>query len=130
MKLTHKLIILWLICLAYAFIMKGCEAQELTASWYSVASLKAEGTWKTSKGVMADGKCFSDSGFTCATRLYPLGTCLRISSIETGKWVVVEVTDRVGARFAKTRIDLTPMAFLRLAELKKGVVAVNVEEIK
>lgn len=106
------------------------EPVNLTASWYSIASLKAEGTYKYSKGVMANGKKFKDEAYTCATRLWPLASTLRITNLTTGKYVEVKVTDRIAKRFAKTRIDLTPVAFLRLAKLEKGVIPVKVEEVR
>ena len=97
------------------------------ASWYSIASLKKEGTYKYSKGVMANGKIFSDNGYTCATRLYPLGTYLYVTNIKSNKTVKVKVTDRIGKRFAKTRIDLSKLAFSKLDKLEKGIIQVKVE---
>ena len=106
----------------------------LTASYYSVSSLKKEGTWKISKGVMANGEKFNDDKFTCATQLFPLHSILRITSLENKKTVVVLVTDRIGKRFAKTRIDLSRRAFMEIAGgeqgLKKGLLQVSVEEVK
>ena len=105
------------------------ETIPLKASWYSVESLKKEGTWKYSKGVMANGHQFSDAEFTCATRLFPMGTILKVYRTTTGKFVLVKVTDRIGKRFAKTRIDLSKGAFSKIADLKQGVVPCKVEVI-
>ena len=125
--------ILWtvigIICL---LMLRGCDtafAQELTASWYSVESLKKEGTWKYSKGVMANGEIFKDERLTCATRLWPLNTYVRITSLETNESIIVKITDRIGKRFAKTRIDLSISAFKRISTPKQGLVTVNVERI-
>jgi rare lipoprotein A len=101
----------------------------LKASWYSEESLKREGTWKTSQGVMANGKKFNEKAFTCACRLYPLGTKLCITNIDTGNKVVVEVTDRIGKRFANSRIDLSKHAFEAIGELKQGLINIKVEVI-
>ena len=109
-------------------VPKGCRL--LMASWYSIESLKKEGTYKYSKGVMANGKNFDENNLTCATRLFPLGSSLFITNLENGKKVVVLVTDRIGKRFTTKRIDLSKLAFSRIAELKRGVVAVKVERIK
>lgn len=112
--------------------IKNCTASQskiLLASFYSVASLKAEGTYKTSKGVMANGKLFNELDTTCACNLYPIGTTLRVTVLDTGKSVVVKVTDRIGKRFAKTRIDLSKLAFSRIAELRQGIVKVEVTPI-
>jgi hypothetical protein len=99
----------------------------LTASWYSMASLKKEGTFKTSKGVMANGQMFEDGKLTAATRLFPLGTRLSVRNVRTNRRVLVTVTDRIGKRFAKTRIDLSKAAFAQIAQLSAGVVPVEVE---
>ena len=102
----------------------------LTASWYSIESLKKEGTYKYSKGVMANGQKFSDNDFVCATRLFPLGCYLLVTNLENKKSVVVKVTDRIGKRFAKTRVDLSKKAFSCLAELDRGIIKIKVERIK
>ena len=105
----------------------------LTASWYSVESLHKDGQWKITKGVMANGNRFSDINYTCATWLYPLGTILRVDNRSNGKSILVVVTDRINRRFAKTRIDLSPIAFKTLAGRKglaKGLIKVLVERIK
>ena len=124
------------VCLLVALLImvvccKGCKAQEipLQASWYSIDSLKREGTYKYSKGVMANGHIFSDNNFTCATRLFPLGSTLRVNMGLSKSYVIVKVTDRIGKRFAKTRIDLSRAAFQRIANLKEGLINVEVERI-
>ncbi len=107
----------------------GVFAFQLQASWYSESSLKKEGTWRYSHGKMANGRMYDETKFTCATRLFPLGTKLRIKSLETKKVCEVIVTDRIGKRFAKTRIDLSKVAFMALAPLKQGLIQVEVERI-
>jgi rare lipoprotein A len=79
---------------------------------------------------MANGHLFSDDKLTCATRLYNLGTILRVTNISNGKSVIVKVTDRIGKRFAQTRIDLSKSAFQSIADLKQGVIPVSVEEVR
>jgi rare lipoprotein A (peptidoglycan hydrolase) len=102
--------------------------QDLTASWYSIESLKKEGTYKYSKGIMANGRIFNND-YTCATNLYPLGAILRVYNPKNGKEVSVEVTDRINKRFTKTRIDLSQKAFSEIAECRQGIVRVKVEYI-
>lgn len=107
--------------------------QTMIASYYDLASLKKEGTYKTSKGVMANGKVFDENAYTCACRMYPLGAVLRITNTHSGKWVVVTVTDRIGKRFAETRIDLSRAAMEALGgqwALDQGLVKVIMERIK
>jgi len=115
------------------FFLSVCYGEEsLKASWYSRASLIKEGTWKYGERMMANGKQFDEEAFTCATRLYRLGTMLRITNRDNGKSVVVKVTDRIGKRFAKTRIDLTPIAFKCISGsqgLKIGLLSVKVEKL-
>jgi rare lipoprotein A len=111
------------------FVPSNAEAQTLQASWYSNASLKSEGTWKTSNGIMANGRVFDENALTCATRLYPLGTRLLITNKLNNKSVLVVVTDRIGKRFAKTRIDLSKGAFLRLGSLKAGLIPIKVDKV-
>ena len=125
---------LWLL-LVVALLMlwvRMARAEEiyLTASWYSIESLKKEGTYKHSKGVMANGEKFADEKNTCATRDYELGNYLKITNNETGKSVIVKVTDRISKRFRGKRIDLSKKAFAQIANLKSGLVKVKVERIK
>jgi len=118
----------------HSFIPTSAYA-EIKASWYSTQSLIEEGTYngtktfKGTKGVMANGQRFNDLDFTCATRLYPLGTMLRITNPKSNKTVIVKVTDRISRRFARTRIDLSKGAFSQIADLKQGVVLITVMEI-
>jgi len=108
-------------------------ASEMTASWYSIQSLKKEGTYKHSRGVMANGKKFEEETFTCATRIYPLGTKLKITNRINRKSVCVIVSDRIGKKFAQTRIDLSPIAFKAISGkqgLSEGLIKVKVERIK
>jgi len=119
--------------IAILTLIAGCRepvwAEEITlkASWYSTSSLKKEGTYVYSHGIMANGEYFNDNNLTCANRLYPLGTYLRVTNLESGKAVIVETTDRIGKRFSRTRIDLSKLAFSKLGELEKGIVPVKVE---
>ena len=83
--------------------------------------------------MMANGKVFNENALTCATRLYPLGTILRISSSAYGKSVICKVTDRIAKKYATTRIDLSLAAMSTLGgkqALDAGLVKVQVERIK
>lgn len=119
------------IVLGFVFLAGVAHAEpvRLTASWYSIASLKKEGTFKYSKGVMANGELFSDTEYTAASRMYPLGSFVSVTNIANGKSVKVRITDRIGKRFAATRIDLSAGAFGRIANHKSGVIQVLVERI-
>lgn len=78
---------------------------------------------------MANGKKFKDEEFTCATRIFPINATLKITNINSGAYVCVKVTDRIGKRFANKRIDLSKAAFAQIEELGNGLVKVKVEVI-
>lgn len=111
---------------AMCFLASPAYGMELTASYYSVESLKKEGTWEYSHGQMANGKYFDETAYTCACRAFPLGTRLKVTNKATGKYIVVVVTDRIGKRFAQTRIDLSKAAFAKIANLRDGLAKVEV----
>ena len=122
-----------LFCLAWMIIwvtLVRAEPIILTASWYSIESLKREGTWKFSKGVMANGEKFDDNLMVCATRLFPLGSILRIQNLANKKSVIVVVKDRIGKRFGTKRIDLSKAAFQKISRLEHGIIKVSVEVVK
>ena len=105
------------------------QAQDLTASYYSVESLKREGTWSYSKGAMANGRQFSDNNLTAASWDWPLGTKVRVTRKDTKASVVVLVTDRTARRFKGKRIDLSYTAMYRLDGIHRGLVPVSVEVV-
>jgi len=122
-----------IIALIFFVVWAGiAEGQTLTASWYSIDSLKKEGTYKYSKGVMANGKRFSDDIFTCASCDFKLGSRIAITNYITRKQVIAEVTDRTNRRFKGKRIDLSRAAFYALTDgdLERGLCEVYVTEIK
>src|SRR5207253_2756164 len=91
-------------------ILKSCAPDR--ATWYG----------DTHRGrLMANGRRFNPDALTAASWDYPLGTKLKI--IHGQKSIVVEITDRGGARgffqFGKT-IDLSRAAFSRLASAETG----------
>lgn len=118
------------IVMAFLMLSQAHAAQFILASWYSVKSLKDEGTYQKSKGVCADGSIFSDDRMSCACNLYPLGSILRVTNLSTGFSVDVVNTDHISKRFSKTRIDLSKGAFSKIADLEQGLVKVSVERIK
>lgn len=75
----------------------------------------------------ASGAIFNNNELTCAHKTLPFGTKLKVTSIKTGKYVVVTVTDR--GPFAKDRdIDLTKKAFMKIAPNRYGGhIRVNIE---
>lgn len=106
-------------------------SKDMVASWYSIASLKEEGTFKKSKGRCADGSMFSDDNLTCACNLYPLGTVLQVTNKKTKATVTVKITDRIAKRFSKKRIDLSKRAFDELSNhrLDYGLITVEIKMV-
>ena len=124
-----KLLSLMMVLLMTTTLLAN-EIIVIDCSWYSVDSLKKEGSWSKWKGVMANGDKFDEDALTCACRCFPLGSYLRVRNRSNGKCVVVRVTDKIGKRFAETRIDLSKRAFSEIANLKQGIVSCDVERIR
>ena len=78
----------------------------------------------------ASGSIFNNNKLTCAHRKLPFGTKLKVTSIKTGKYVFVTVTDR--GPFTKGRhIDLSKNAFMQIApNAYGGHIKVNIEIVK
>lgn len=78
----------------------------------------------------ASGKIFNNNELTCAHKTLSFGTKLKVTSIKTGKSVIVTVTDR--GPFTKGRdIDLSKKAFMNIAPNKYGGhIRVDIEIIK
>ena len=119
--------VLLAIILTVMLFLKIARAEEIKASWYSYASLKSEGTWAKGAQRMANGSWYDENALTCACRLYPLGSWLYITNLANGKSVLVRVTDRIGKRFATSRIDLSKRAFKQIADLRTGIIKVKIE---
>lgn len=97
----------------------------LHASYYTIDSLKKEGTWARTHGLMANGELYKDDGLTAACNLLPLGSRVRVTS-RNNRSVDVTITDRISKRFGKTRIDLSYEAMRRLDGCKQGLIPVEV----
>jgi rare lipoprotein A (peptidoglycan hydrolase) len=125
----------WVFILICAFLslclIFGCAplANAYSASYYSVDSLKREGTWAYSHGIMANGKVFNENAYTCATRLWRIGTTLRVTNSSNNKSIIVRVTDKIGRRFASKRIDLSKGAFQKIANANTGIIKVKVIKV-
>jgi rare lipoprotein A len=80
--------------------------------------------------LMANGRPFNPDAMTAASWNYPLGS--RIKVIYGTRNVVVEVTDRGGARafmqFGKV-VDLSHAAFAKLAKTEVGTLRVKIRRI-
>ena len=77
----------------------------------------------------ASGAIYDCEAMTCAHRTLPFGTRLRVTAVESGRSVVVTVTDR--GPFVHGRIvDLSLGAARELGMLEKGVARVKVERVR
>jgi rare lipoprotein A len=89
------------------------------ASWYTARSTSS-------------GEKFNRFGFSCAMRKFDFGKYYRVCNIKNNKCVVVRHNDFGPAKRMYLRgriIDLSKAAFSRIADLKKGVIQVTVNEI-
>lgn len=75
---------------------------------------------------MANGNRYDRNAMTCAHKKLPFGTMLRVTNLNNGNSVVVEVTDR-GPYVAGRIVDLSYRAASELGMLGAGVVRVKVE---
>jgi len=76
---------------------------------------------RTASGTRYDGR-----SMTCAHRFHPFGTSLRVTDLDTGRSVVVKVTDR-GPISRGRIIDLSFAAARALGIVERGIARVRVE---
>ena len=77
----------------------------------------------------ANGEIFNMYKLTAAHRVLPLGTIVRVTHLDNGRWVDVKVNDR--GPFIEGRIlDLSFAAALELEMVKAGTAKVMIEIIK
>ena len=106
--------------LSLASMAKGEEIG--IASWYSV---------KSSGLITANGERFNEDALTCASMDYKFNTLLKVTNLENGKSVIVRVNDRGNFKKKYNRIiDLSKGAFAKIANLKQGIIKVNIKVVK
>ncbi len=97
----------------------GGRVQIGTASWYGGRA------WVGHR--MSDGTRYNEDALTAAHASLPLGSQVRVVLADTGRSVVVTITDRPGTR---TRIiDLSRGAAAALGMLSRGLAQVRLEPI-
>lgn len=74
----------------------------------------------------ASGERYDRGAMTCAHRSMPFGTLLRVTDVDSGRSVVVKVTDR-GPFTGGRLIDLSWAAARALGMVERGVARVRVE---
>jgi len=78
----------------------------------------------------ANGEVFNPTALTCASWNYAFNTRLKVINIVSGKSVIVRVNDRGPNKRLGRAIDLTRVAFSRIANPRKGLVFVEIERIR
>ena len=104
----------------------------LVFGWHTCVYDRATWYGERERGkLMANGRRFNPDGLTAASWNYPLGSRLRVGYKK--KSVVVEVTDRGGARaflqFGKV-VDLSHAAFERLERPSVGSIRVRIARVE
>lgn len=74
----------------------------------------------------ASGEIFSQSKFTCACNVLPLGTWIKVTNLRNGRSVVVKTNDRLHPRM-KRIVDLSRAAAVKLGYVSSGLTRVKVE---
>ena len=123
-----KILILTTTIILSILITGNCWAMQ--ASWYSRKDLVRDGQDRRTHFIMANGKEFTDDFMVCASWDWPLGTLVRVTNMDSGRSVIVRVSDRTARRFKGKRIDLSKGAFSRIADCKQGIVQVLVEKLE
>ena len=80
----------------------------------------------------AGGRRFNPEAVEAAMWDVPLGSLVSVTNRDTGRSIVVRVTDRGPRRRLRKRrvIDLTRGAFAQLAPLRQGLIPVTVQRIR
>lgn len=74
----------------------------------------------------SNGEIFNMYALTCAHKILPFGTVVKVMNLKNGKSVQVRVNDR--GPFVKTReMDLSKAAAVKLGMIKSGTARVNLE---
>ena len=90
------------------------------ASWYG---------WAEAGKIMANGRPFDPTKYTCASPWLPMGVVVRVTNLRNGLSVVVVVTDR-GPHKRGRGIDLSRAAAEKVDMIIEGVVPVEVEVVR
>jgi hypothetical protein len=77
----------------------------------------------------ANGEGFDPNGLTAASKTLPLGSIVRVTNLQNGRWVDVRINDR-GPVAPGRSIDLSSAAAQRIGLTKSGVARVKVTRIE
>ena len=115
----------WILCL---FLFVTATARAVTRTVKTVVGVASYYGHVHQGRRMANGQRFDESKLTAASRMLPLGTRVKVTSLRNQKSVIVTITDRGPA--VKTRvIDLSTAAARALGMISRGVDKVRVEPL-
>lgn len=101
------------------YVIEEGSVQVGIASWYGIDE---------HNNYAASGERFSKYAYTAAHKTLPLGTVVRVTNLENGRDVIVEINDR--GPFVKGRIiDLSHSPAEAIDMIQKGTVKVKVEVV-
>jgi len=95
-------------------------SSRIVASWYG-PGYKGHRT--------ANGEGFDPNGFTAASKTLPLGSTVRVTNLQNGRWVDVRINDR-GPVAPGRSLDLSSVAAQKIGLTKSGLARVRVTRIK
>lgn len=101
-------------------LIKSAEGFEFGQATFYGKAVQGSGT--------ASGETFDYNKLTAAHRTLPFGTIVRVTNLNNGKTVDVEINDR-GPHGAGRIIDLSEAAFAAIASLGAGVIPVQYQVI-
>ena len=121
-----------LMSLAFTLLGSDAQAYEAEGRARSAKPLVGTASWygpgfhgrKT-----ASGERFDQDGMTAAHRNLPLGSLVRVTNLENGRKVTVEINDR-GPYIRGRVIDLSRGAARRLGMVQDGLAEVRVEVLR
>lgn len=121
-------------CLVSVLLLHGCAAPrhyQADPKWigYSESGKASYYAMKFLFRCTASGERFNNFALTAAHKTLPFGTKVLVTNVYNGHQVVVRINDR--GPFIKGRIiDLTRLAFSKIADIDKGVVNVKIKVIE
>ena len=121
----RRSVCVWILCL---FLFVTATARAVTRTVKTVVGVASYYGHVHQGRRMANGQRFDESKLTAASRMLPLGTRVKVTSLRNQKSVIVTITDRGPA--VKTRvIDLSTAAARALGMISRGVDRVRVEPL-
>lgn len=76
----------------------------------------------------ASGEIFSQTKYTCACNVLPLGTWVKVTNLKNGRSAIVKINDRIHPKMRRV-VDLSRIAAQKLGYISRGLTRVKVEVI-